>query len=57
MTIRRCAWHPTYFGRELIIEVIDNGEDMATDGMCEECRARWLNEEEQRKKENESDRQ
>lgn len=51
MTIRRCAWHPQYFGRELVIEAIDDGEDMTTDGMCEKCRARWLAEEEQRQNE------
>lgn len=51
MTIRRYAWHPRYFGRELIIEVVDDGNDMTTDGMCEECWARWLSEEEQRQNE------
>lgn len=51
MTIRRCAWHPVYFGCGHIIEVIDDGNDMTTDGMCEDCRVRWLDEESERQNE------
>ena len=51
--IRRCAWHKKYFGQKKILSVVyhgqpggtaENTEVVVTDGLCETCADKVLEE-------------
>lgn len=51
-----CAWHKRNFGHAKIIRIVDDGNNIVSDGMCEDCQKIWLAEvEEYQKKEGENE--
>lgn len=46
-----CAWHKRNFGHAKIIRIVDDGNNIVSDGMCPDCQKIWLAEEEKREQE------